>query len=290
MPTLHAKSDDDADDDSSGAQPADDEAMSDADLQQQRLALGDLFKSSPGESSDASSDVNDAPVLTTSRKQRLEREIELLRRLDPEHPDNNSEYSDLQNQELVVSELWGLWYGERGPMNERKLRAIEETLMDPDMWGDAEKKYLALISEHCGDGDALDLSYWVEPANRLATLLFLMERMEESKQWCERILECKPWHIGALNGVVMVCMRLGDKEGVLKYSQMGLPNLTPEMRNARKKWVKKNVALAEMNLSGLEERSRKAYGDPDRGGNYSDLDSSRDSEGTSDPIDESEWQ
>eukprot|EP00984_Skeletonema_dohrnii_P009073 scaffold3422_cov87-Skeletonema_dohrnii-CCMP3373.AAC.1 len=36
----------------------------------------------------------------------LEREIELISRLNPDHADNNAEYTDLQNQELVVSELW----------------------------------------------------------------------------------------------------------------------------------------------------------------------------------------
>jgi len=35
-----------------------------------------------------------------------EREIELISRLDPDHEDNNVALSDLQNQEIVVSELW----------------------------------------------------------------------------------------------------------------------------------------------------------------------------------------
>merc|ERR1719203_315785 len=109
-------------------------------------------------------------------------------------------------------------------MNERKLKAVEEMLHDPDLWHEAENQYIELIREHCstdGSLEKVDLSNWVEPANRLATLYFIMGRFGESKKWCERILKARPWHVGALSGVVMVCMKLGDKEGVLKYSIMG---------------------------------------------------------------------
>jgi len=184
----------------------------------------------------------------------LEREIELISRLDPDHADNNAEYSDLQNQELVVSELWTIWFGERGPLNEQRLRSIEETLGDPSQWEIAEQKYMELINEQCkSDGESkLNLCNWVEPANRLATLLYLMGRLKESKTWCEAILEAKPWHIGALSGIVMVCVQLRDEEGATKYIQMGLPNLSTEMRSARKAWVEKNVEIATEQLLQLQ--------------------------------------
>ncbi|KAL7539447.1 hypothetical protein ACHAXR_011077 [Thalassiosira sp. AJA248-18] len=267
---LCAAPNDDTDKDT-GDSPSDD-----VDLDQQILALENMLKSGADENDKASTNMNTS-LLTSTRKQRLEREIELIKRLDPEHPENNSDYSDLQNQELVVSELWALWYGERGSMNERKLHAIEELLVDPDLWPEAEKQYLELIREHCsthGSMDNINLSNWVEPANRLATLLFLMGKFGESKQWCERILRTKPWHIGALSGVVMVCMKMGDKEGAMKYSQMGLPNLSAQMRNLRKEWVEQNVQFAEKNLLQLEELNRKAYGEPDESSlNYSKDDS-----------------
>ena len=180
----------------------------------------------------------------------LEREILLISRLDPDHPDNNAEHSDLQNQELVVSELWSIWYGEKGPLNEERLRSIEETMDDPSL---AEQQYTELINEHCiSDGESkLNLSHWPEPANRLATLLYMMGRLEESKAWCEAILEAKPWHIGALSGIVMVCVQLNDEATAKKYISMGLPNLSPEMRDERKAWVKSNVAIATEQLSQL---------------------------------------
>lgn len=170
------------------------------DLNQQKLELENMINNIGG--TDATANKNTA-ILTSSRKQRLLREIELIKQLDPEHPENNIEYSDIQNQELVVSQLWAIWYGERGPINEMKLREVEDE--DPNQWPEAENKYLELIRVHCsadGSMDNLNLSNWVEPANRLATLLFLMGRFSESKEWCDKILDSKPWHIGALSGTL----------------------------------------------------------------------------------------
>ena len=172
------------------------------DLNQQKLELENMINNIGG--TDATANKNTA-ILTSSRKQRLLREIELIKQLDPEHPENNIEYSDIQNQELVVSQLWAIWYGERGPINEMKLREVEDLLVDPNQWPEAENKYLELIRVHCsadGSMDNLNLSNWVEPANRLATLLFLMGRFSESKEWCDKILDSKPWHIGALSGTL----------------------------------------------------------------------------------------
>jgi len=109
-----------------------------------------------------------------------------------------------------------LWYGARGPINEQ------------------------------------NLSNWVEPANRLATLLYLMGRLKESLAWCEMIIDAKPWHIGALSGVVMVCLKMNDEENAKKFISMGLPNLSTEMRDARKKWVEKNVDSAKQSLLQLK--------------------------------------
>ena len=147
-----------------------------------------------------------------------------------------------------------LWYGARGPINEQKLRSIEEMLGDQSKWEEAEKLYLQLINEHCktSDDSKLNLSNWVEPANRLATLLYLMGRLKESLAWCEMIIDAKPWHIGALSGVVMVCLKMNDEESAKKFISMGLPNLSNEMRDARNAWVEKNVDSAKQSLLQLK--------------------------------------
>jgi len=244
------------------------------DIDQQKIALEGMLKNSGGESNtDGTITKNASNILTSSRKMRLQREIELIKQLDPEHPDNNREYSDSQNQELVIQELWSLWYGERGRANEIELRKIEDTTVEQSQWPEAERRYLELIRKHCsidGTMDNLELTNWVEPANRLATLLFMMGRLKESKKWCKRILNVKPWHIGALSGIAIVCMQMGDGEGVIKYSLMGLPNLSPEMRKQRKEWIENNVYIAEKQLLRLEELSRESYGEPDDTSSYAE--------------------
>jgi len=241
------------------------------DIDKQKNALEGMLKNSGGESNTDTTIKNTSNILTSSRKMRLEREIELIKQLDPEHLDNNREYSDSQNQELVIQELWSLWYGERGRANEIELRKIEDTTVEQNQWPEAERRYLELIRKHCsvdGTMDNLELTNWVEPANRLATLLFMMGRLKESRKWCKRILNVKPWHIGALSGIAIVCMQMGDGEGVIKYSLMGLPNLN--LRKQRKEWVENNVYIAEKQLLRLEELSRESYGEPDDTSSYAE--------------------
>jgi len=126
---------------------------------------------------------------------------------------------------------------------------IDQGLGNRQMWEAIELRYRELIDEHCGQGD--DVRVWTEPANRLATLLFLMGRHEESKTWCERILESKPWHTGALSGVVMVCMKLNDLKGARAYGRLCLPPTSE--RSERKKWIERNVGIAEARLASLEK-------------------------------------
>ena len=208
---------------------------------------------------------NDILISTSKRQRNLEREIELLWRL---HPDNLLEESNPDSAENdIIAEFWSIWYGECGASNEKVLRAFEEELIsgDPSSWNEAEVEYLALIEKHCGncdaegngDDDQLDLSLWIEPANRLATLLYMMGRNEESKMWCERILDAKPWHIGALSGIILVCLQLNDQEGVRKWASKGMPKLSKETYASRREWVETNVAFAEVKLSELEETSQK---------------------------------
>ena len=141
---------------------------------------------------------SDVLISTSKRRRNLEREIELLSHLDPEYLLEESNPDGAEN--YIISEFWSIWYGECGDSNERVLRAFEEELVGggPNTWPEAEKEYVALIEKHCGgsvDGKNLDLSLWVEPANRLATLLYMMGRLDESKMWCQKILDAKPWYV-----------------------------------------------------------------------------------------------
>ncbi|KAL7475936.1 hypothetical protein ACHAW6_001829 [Cyclotella cf. meneghiniana] len=227
------------------------------DFDMQIHALNKIF------AADTRKGIRSGPILTSARRRNLEREIDLLSQLDPDFLIKESLSAGV-TESTIVAGLWEIWYSERGVSNERRLRAIEDVLVadGPSSWPAAEIEYLALIQEHCGAGDTesnqinLDLSVWVEPANRLATLLYIMGRFDESKLWCERILCTKPWHIGALSGIVLVCIKLNDEEGILKWAPQGLPILSQETIAARKAWVERNVSLAKQTLSDLKEMSR----------------------------------
>ena len=54
--------------------------------------------------------------------------------------------------------------------------------MDQRQWGEAEQVLRDLIEENG--------IHWVEPVNRLATLLYMQGRLEESKHLCEVVLRC----------------------------------------------------------------------------------------------------
>mmetsp|Transcript_23956 Transcript_23956/g.49619 ORF Transcript_23956/g.49619 Transcript_23956/m.49619 type:complete len:367 (-) Transcript_23956:68-1168(-) len=277
---------DDGDDDGDENSEADDEdpllqsSLSDVDITRAASTLDKLLLG----------DDDSDPTYSSERTRilNLEREIQLLSRLDPDHPlnridDDGADEQGIQNvlrttQEEALDKLWALWYGERGPLNERKLRLYEERLMDvrvSSAWPEVLDHYLGLVYEHCGVGvdesegvgekrrledvdfDQLDLGKWIEPANRLATLLFLMGRLAESKAWCERILAEKPWHVGALSGIVVVCLKLNDEESAKTWAMKALPGVSPQTRRLRSEWVKTNVNLAKRKLEELEDDLRK---------------------------------
>ena len=183
------------------------------------------------------------PPLTAIAKERKIAEIQLLSRL----------LDDDEGQD----DLWSLWFSERGPHAARELRDIEElTAEGPRSWDEAEERLQDLIDEHG--------PYFVEPVNRLATLMFLQGRLEESRSLCETVLAIKPWHFGACSGLVMVCAGLGDPSSARQWAARRLPPIQPTGSNKRRhQWVERAVDDATMALVDAEKRVEMAFGKPD---------------------------
>jgi len=225
----------------------------------------------------------------TSEKNRIhmiEREIQLLSQLDPDHPINKIDskheeeiYEHLTKmEEKTLESLWSIWYGQRGALNEQKLRFYESRLVDihgSSIWpGVLEhyRRFLDLIYENClidksdmikgnkrledVEFDKLDLGKWIEPPHILAYLLAKTGRLAESKEWTEEVLAEKPWHIGALSIMRIVCLRLNDEEAAMRWAVKALPGLSPQTRLWRTKWVRENVDLAKEKLAELKEDLR----------------------------------
>ncbi|KAL7466769.1 hypothetical protein ACHAXS_007055 [Conticribra weissflogii] len=221
-----------------------------------------------------------------NRIRNMEREIELLSQLDPDHPINHIDShieDDIQDhmtrvEEATLEELSALWHGQQGALNEQKLRAFESMLEDirgASDWPAALEQYgscLDLIREHCSvdalnvaqsnkrseevDFDNLDLGKWIEPAHHMANLLAKTDRLTESKAWTEEILAEKPWHVGALSMMRIVCLRLNDEEAAMEWAVKALPGLSPQSRSWRSEWVQEHVELAKEKLAHLQKDLR----------------------------------
>jgi hypothetical protein len=195
----------------------------------------------------------DTPPLTTIGRARLDAEMECL--------------SGLMDSDEPLSDLWTLWFEERGAAAARELKAAEVLSMSgPQYWDEAEAKLRDLIEEHG--------VHWAEPVNRLATLMYLRGRLKESKELCEIVLAVKPWHFGALSGVVMVCAGLSDVSGARLWADRRLPPLLPDGDTTERRmlWVERAVKEA---LRAEQRAERRVWEDVEndddnrKGGNKS---------------------
>ena len=87
-----------------------------------------------------------------------------------------------------------------------------------------------------------DYDGWAEPLNRLAMVRFLQMRWSDSANLCEEVIKIKPWHFGALSGLIMCHQRCGDVEAARNCVALNIPPPGPQ----RTKWVKKMVQEIEI--------------------------------------------
>lgn len=178
--------------------------------------------------------------LTAISRERREAEIALV--------------SSLAEGDDALSDLWSLWFSERGPEAAAELLQAEELAgLGPDGWDEAERRLREMIDEHG--------VHWSEPVNRLATLLYQRGRLPESRALCELVLAVKPWHFGALSGVVLVCAGMGDVSAARLWADRRLPPVQPVGDNARRaEWVRRATGEAERSLRRAEEAVKEGFG------------------------------
>jgi len=184
------------------------------------------------------------PTLTSIARERRTLELTLL--------------SSLETNDNAVQELWTLWFAERGSHAATELIAAEElATMGPNHWDEAETKLWNIIESYG--------VHWAEPVNRLATLMYMQGRLEESRALCEVVLTVKPWHFGALSGIVMVQAGLADRVGARIWADRRLPPLGKDGDNERRReWVQRAVSDALLTLTSKSvagESSSSSQGD-----------------------------
>ena len=188
-------------------------------------------------------DLPPPPPLTSMERERRLAEIRLLQQL---------EFGD-----SVISDLWNLWFQERGPDAAKRLWHVEElTTQGPRHWHEVESELRALIEEHG--------VRWAEPVNRLATLLYMQGRLEEAEEMALAVLAVKPWHFGALSGLVMIYAGQQEPMRARQWAARRLPTYCPGGLNRRREsWVQEAVTQVRDAMAESKERLRASFGAPD---------------------------
>lgn len=184
-----------------------------------------------------------APPLTTIDRERREVEIRLLERL--------------QVGDQSVSDLWTLWFSERGSAAAQRLVKADECINDgPSSWQKAEDILQELVQEHG--------VYWAEPVNRLATLYYMQGKLDQAETLCKVVLAVKPWHFGALSNIVMIYAAQTDSEKARLWASSRLPTFAPTGANRRRAaWSEKAVESARQSLANAEKRVQELFGEAD---------------------------
>jgi hypothetical protein len=174
----------------------------------------------------------------------------------------------LEEGDDATADLWNLWYSERGTTAQTLLKESQELMAQANTksWKECEQKLTALIEDYG--------IYFVEPVNRLATLYFLQGRFEDAYKLCQVVLQVKPWHFGALSGIVQVCIGMGDRNAARAWAERRLPNIAAGASVApfavgddddgpvnprRTEWVEKAVANAKDRLKASETDTQTTF-------------------------------
>lgn len=184
----------------------------------------------------------DAPPLTSIERERREAEIRMLLHL--KHGDD------------ALEDLWNLWFQERGTVEAGQLARAQQLSNHQRTWEQAEVALLELIETYG--------VHWVEPMNRLATLYYMQGKLKESEALCKIVIAIKPWHFGALSGIVMVYAGLHEVNEARHWAVHRLPTFAPTGSNRRREqWVQKAVHEAQDSLEAAERRLQDSFGTRD---------------------------
>ena len=184
-----------------------------------------------------------APPLTTIERERRQAEIQFM--------------GKLADGDEAGEDLFTLWFNEKGPTAANTLRKAEAlTNEGPEHWEEAEDLLKELIDEHG--------VYFAEPLNRLATLYYMQGKLEKAETLCKMVLRVKPWHFGALSGIVMIYAALADSNKARMWAASRLPTYAPDGINRRRHaWVQMAVQSATDALALAEDRVHELFGAPD---------------------------
>ena len=143
--------------------------------------------------------------------------------------------SDPLTAELATSGLWECWLNEEGPAARRKMdKGI--ALMDAGDLTGAIEIFNTLVKEY---------PRWAEALNKQATTLYLLGNARLSLKVCRLVVELKPDHFGAWNGLALCAAQLEKWPDVLTAAREAL-RLQPT--------AQANIDLLQLAEARLRER------------------------------------
>ena len=127
--------------------------------------------------------------------------------------------------QLATTGLWECWLDEAGPDARRTMDNGVEAMNAGDL-AEAAQTFKTLLAAHPN---------WAEAANKLATVLYLQGRPEESIRYCHRVVALKPDHFGAWNGLAICAIQTEDWALALQAVEESL-RLQPNSPSNRQLW------------------------------------------------------
>lgn len=142
---------------------------------------------------------------------------------------------DTVTAQLATAGLWECWLNEEGPAARRKMDKGIALMNDGDLAG-AIEAFNALVKKY---------PRWAEALNKQATVLYLLGSARLSYQACRRVVEMKPNHFGAWNGMALCAAQLEKWPWVLEAAREAL-RLQPS--------AQANLDLLQLAEARLRER------------------------------------
>ncbi len=113
---------------------------------------------------------------------------------------------------LATDGLWECWLNEQGPSARRQMNKGIQRMNDGDL-GEALEIFAKLAAKY---------PRWAEAHNKQATVLYLLGNARLSFQVCQLVVELKPNHFGAWNGMALCAARLDKWQAALDAATKAL--------------------------------------------------------------------
>jgi len=227
-------------------------------MEERKLPMKDFIKliSDPKNSQNFGAILPPPTPLTTAENERRLAELKLLELL--------------ASTDDALHELMFLWMSEKGPEAHEQLVHVDQFLASGQIIA-AEQMLLKLLKEYDDtDSSHYEIFLWSEPLMRLARLRSQQGRLQDAYQLCLCVLHLKPWHFGALDTIVDISMKRGNRDQARTWAGRSLPKLIastsfpPFTTNGpanpkRAEWARQAIQQAQEALSHMEYQTQRDF-------------------------------